>query len=127
VAFKKGIKNPRVNKREQGLLKGALRRVFARSELRNKVLKAAIVKHSDSSRPRVKTWVKCKECGKLEAKSYMVVDHIDPLIPLNSSFEEMSVDEVINRLWCDEKNLQVLCKDCHNIKTKQETKIRRKK
>ena len=120
------MRNPRISKREDGLIKGALRRVFSRSDLRRKVVDAASVKHSDPKRPRVKSWCKCNICNKPEAKSYVVVDHIDPLIPLHLSFEDMSLDEVINRLWCPESNLQVLCEECHKLKTKEERKLRKK-
>jgi 5-methylcytosine-specific restriction endonuclease McrA len=118
--------NKRITPRERGLLKGAIRRVFARSELRKQVLMAAIVEFSDPLRTRVKTWVQCAICGGLEAKSYAVVDHIDPVIPVNKSFEEMSLDEVVDRMWCSIDNLQIVCETCHSIKTKEENKQRKK-
>ena len=118
--------NPKLTPRERGLLKGALRRTFARSDLRNKALNNSIIaNHTDPSRPRVKTWVKCAECGKPEAKSYAVVDHITPVIPIDSSFEDMSLDAVVDRLWCELDLLQVLCDTCHTAKTKAENKQRR--
>jgi CRISPR/Cas system CSM-associated protein Csm3 (group 7 of RAMP superfamily) len=119
--------NERVTSRERGLIKGALRRVFSRSELRRKVLRAAIVEHTDPSRKRVKTWVTCNICGKPEAISNAVVDHLDPLIPVNTTFEQMSLDTVVDRLWCEENNLQVVDQACHKEKTAIERKQRRKK
>lgn len=119
--------NPRITKREQGLLKGALRRVFSRSELRRQVIEAALVEHSDPSRPRVKKWCTCAICGKPEAKSYCVADHISPVVPVHTTFEQMSLDEVVNRLWCDINNLQCVDERCHNEKTKEERKARKKK
>jgi 5-methylcytosine-specific restriction endonuclease McrA len=121
------MKNPRISKREQGLLKGAIRRVFSRSDLRRKVVEASVDRTiTDPSRPRVKVWCICRECHKPTPKSYMIVDHKDPLIPLDSSFEDMSLDTVVDRAWCDENNLQALCEDCHTIKTKAENKERRR-
>ena len=120
------MNNPRITKRDRGLIKGALRRVFSRSELRNKVITASLVEHSDPSRPRVKKWGLCAGCNKPEARSYLIVDHISPLIPIGSSFEEMSLDVVVDRLWCVENNLQVLCISCHDEKNKQERKARKK-
>jgi 5-methylcytosine-specific restriction endonuclease McrA len=120
------MKNPRITKKEQGLLKGALRRVFSRSELRRAVIDAALVEYSDPSRPRVKKWCRCAICKLPEAKSYVAVDHISPVIPLDRSFEEMSIDEVVNRLWCLLDNLQVLCETCHDDKTAEERKARKK-
>jgi 5-methylcytosine-specific restriction endonuclease McrA len=121
------MNNPRITKKEHGLLKGALRRVFSRSELRNSVVKASLVEHLDPNRPRVKKWCLCNICRKPEAKSYVVVDHINPVIPVHTSFEAMSLDEVVDRLWCAINNLQVVCSSCHDEKTKQERKDRKAK
>jgi 5-methylcytosine-specific restriction endonuclease McrA len=115
----------KLTNKDRNAIKGAIRRVFARSELRNKVLDAAIVKHSDPTRPRVKTWCLCKKCKKPEAKSYCVVDHIRPVVPVDSSFAEMTLEDLKDRLWCDIKLLQVLCPLCHDVKTKAENQARR--
>lgn len=119
------MKNPRITPRDRGLLKGAVRRVFSRSELRQKVVEKALIKHEDLSRPRVKRWGKCAECKQPTPKSYLVVDHIDPVVELNRSFEDMSFDELIDRMWCSIDNLQALCDNCHKVKTKAEQKLRR--
>lgn len=121
------MNNPRITKKERGLLKGAMRRVFSRSELRNKVISDSLVDHTDASRPRVKKWGLCAVCNKPEAKSYLAVDHIQPVIPIDSSLEEMSLDEVANRIWCDIINLQSICPSCHDEKTSQEREARKKK
>ena len=120
------MNNPRITKKERGLLKGAIRRVFSRSELRSAVIQASVVKHSDPSRPKVKTWCRCNICGKPEAKSYCVVDHISPVVPVNTSFEEMSLDTVVDRMWCEKNNLQVVDPVCHDKKTKEERQQRKR-
>lgn len=56
----------------------------------------------------------------------MVVDHLVPVIPVESSMEEMSADDLINNVWCELNNLQVLCPACHSVKTKAENALRRK-
>lgn len=119
------MQNPRITKKERGLIKGALRRVFGRSDLRRSVIEAAIVRgYSNPKRKAVKFWVECTSCGEMEAKSNIQVDHVDPVIAINSSFDEMTLDEVVDRLWCDIKNLAVVCKPCHTRKSKAETKER---
>lgn len=121
------MRSNRITPKERNLLKGAMRRVFARSELRRSVLeKAYWPAYNDPSRSRVKTWVKCAGCGRAEAKSYAVVDHIEPVVPLDKSFEEMTLDETADRMWCEESNLQVLDEKCHKLKTKEENHARRK-
>lgn len=118
--------NDRITKKERNLIKGKINSVFSRSELRARVIEASIVIHSDPSRPRVKKWVICNVCKKLEAKSYMEVDHVDPKIPIYSSFEDMSLDIYIDRTWCAENNLQAICPPCHRQKGALEMKERRR-
>lgn len=116
----------KISAKERNLIKGAIRRVFSRSELRKKVIdNSTLLCYSDSSRPRVKTWCKCAVCEQPEAKSYMECDHIEPIVPIDSTLEEMSWDTVIDRIWCDESNLQAVCKACHKQKSKTENKLRR--
>lgn len=113
------------NAKERNLLKGAIRRIFSRSDLRRSVIENAIVSgYSDPKRKAVKFWVKCENCGKMEAKSNMEVDHIEPVVPVDSTLEDMSWTEVVERQWCDVKNLQPVCKPCHRKKTGEENKTR---
>lgn len=106
-------------------MKGAIRRVFARSELRRKVLeKASSYNWHDPARPRVKKWSVCATCKKSAPRYLMQVDHIEPLVPLDKTLEDMSWDEVVNRTWCEESNLRPICKECHTEKTKAERKQR---
>ena len=123
---KKWSDNPRLVARERGLLKGAIRRVFSRSELRRAVIAKSVIEHKDPSRSRVTKWSRCALCGNPVASYQAEVDHISPLIPLDSSFEAMSLDEVVDRTWCPEYNLNVVCRPCHRAKSKQEMKERRR-
>jgi 5-methylcytosine-specific restriction endonuclease McrA len=119
--------NPRITARDRNGLKGAIRRVFSRSELRKQVIEASIIpNHVDASRPRVKTWCRCTLCKTPTPKSYMVVDHITPVVKIGDSFEAMGADALINNIWCDPVNLQAICDDpCHLAKSKLEAKERR--
>jgi 5-methylcytosine-specific restriction endonuclease McrA len=56
------------------------------------------------------------------------VDHIKPVIDPLKGFTTW--DEFIEGLFCEKDNLQALCKDCHDNKTKAERDVatdRRKK
>lgn len=119
------MNNSRLTPKDRNAIKGAIRRAFARSELHRRVKAASEVVHTDSSRPRVKTWSKCTKCKTIDAKSYMVVDHIQPVIEVHTTLEDISWDELVNRIWCEENNLQILCIPCHNLKSKDEMKQRR--
>lgn len=113
--------------KERNLLKGAVRRIFSRSELRKKALDASLVKdYHDPSRKRVTRWGRCAKCQKLEPAYLLEVDHMEPIIPVGETLEEQSWDQVIDRVWCDESKLQALCDTCHNSKTKEENSERRR-
>lgn len=51
------------------------------------------------------------------------IDHIEPIVPL-SGWD--SWDGFINRLFCKAEGFQILCQECHKIKTDEENTERRK-
>lgn len=121
------MKNPRITPKEHGLIKGSLRRVFSRSELRRQALDKVAIEHTDERRPRVTRWAYCEVCGSVVPAYTLVVDHKVPVVPLDSFMREMAIDDIIDRLWCDPDNLQAICEvPCHLEKTKRE-RIERKK
>jgi 5-methylcytosine-specific restriction endonuclease McrA len=101
---------------------GAIRRLFSRSQLVKDVrLKAQCKKKG----PRGGKTYKCASCHKCFPAKSTQVDHINEVVPLNRAASDMSLDEWVDRLWCDSNNLQVLCKECHSAKTKSENVLRR--
>lgn len=50
----------------------------------------------------------------------MDVDHIDPVIPVEDSGKDKDWNKIINRLFCEEDNMQSVCSKCHLEKTKKE-------
>lgn len=117
--------NLRISSKERGLIKGALRRVFSRSDLRKSVFMAASYSAIKEHRPKVKRWAKCSTCNK-EYPAYLCeVDHVEPVVPLDRSLDEMTWDELLDRLWCNPSNLKVICKMCHKSKCLEENKLRR--
>lgn len=63
----------------------------------------------------------CNECRLLHVGADVQVDHIAPLIDPSTGFTTW--DEVINNLFCEKSNLQVLCKPCHLSKTAVEKQL----
>ncbi len=61
------------------------------------------------------------EEGKVRRVNNAVVDHIDPVVDPAKGFTTW--DDVINRMFCEQDNLQVLCHSCHKIKTAEEREI----
>lgn len=60
----------------------------------------------------------CAVCQKDFPQKEVQVDHKKPAVDPKTGF--ISWDVYIERLFCGKENLQVLCKSCHAIKTKEE-------
>ena len=65
---------------------------------------------------------KCNSCSGYFPGAYVQVDHIKPVVDPEIGFTTW--DEYIKRLFCPKENLQVLCTECHNIKSAAERKKR---
>lgn len=112
-------------------IKGALRRVFARSEHANAVSREYAVKHMDDTRPRCKKWSWCASCGQVIPTWTTELDHKEPVVPIQVSYIQFvklhGIDGLIDQLWCHPSNLQRLCEPCHKAKSKAENTQRPKK
>lgn len=75
---------------------------------------------------------KCECCGlevpptvmdteKRKRVKNIFVDHSVPIIDPAVGFTTW--DECIERMFCDSSNLQLMCKDCHSVKSLEETEI----
>ena len=49
------------------------------------------------------------------------VDHVSPIVDPSTGFNGW--DQFINNLYCEKTNLQLLCGQCHDIKTAAERKL----
>lgn len=63
----------------------------------------------------------CASCQEEFTQKDIEVDHTVPI------GRGKTWDEFINALFCEQDNLQALCKPCHKIKTKQENVKKEKK
>ena len=122
-------------------IRSALRRTFSRSPIVREILNSARIEYDQYKKDgtiakRKAVRYKCAICGKEFKSSEVSVDHIIPVIPVNSEFDGW--DNFIERLFCDKDNLQVVCsyklKDrnkhegrssCHHIKTQEERRQRK--
>lgn len=67
---------------------------------------------------------KCAACRKLFIAREVQVDHIEPVVHPEDGFVDW--ETYFDRMFCEEENLQVLCKPCHKKKTDSERKERMK-
>lgn len=117
--------NNRLTPKEKGLVKGALRRIFSRSDLRKQAIEKQKIKHHDPNRPRVTKWLWCPECGVIYPAYQAQVDHQVPIVGTNETLDDLTLDDLVDRIWCDISNLRAMDKDCHKIKSAAENKLRR--
>lgn len=113
---------------ENAAIRGAVRRIFSRSPVVWEVLsegRREVPKYrKDGSRAR-KDAVQylCQVCNQWVGSTKIAVDHIDPVIPADSTFLDWNT--FIARLFCGKENLQRICDGCHYVKTQDERRRRR--
>ena len=110
---------------DKPLIKGALRRLMARSPAVKRVLQKAV--HPTKKGPRGGKQFICAKCKETYGQKDINVDHKRPVIPVSKTLEDMDYNEIVQRIFCKESNLQVLCRDCHKEKTKDERNRRKRK
>jgi 5-methylcytosine-specific restriction endonuclease McrA len=98
-----------------GWLRNVLRKAFYRSKARTTAFKMARLDRG---------LYNCAKCHKIFGCKEIKVDHITPVIEPRFGF--VNWDTYISRLFCDASNLQILCDQCHRIKTNEEDLERRK-
>lgn len=118
----RGVKNKAGNTwttaRYFSFIRSALRRAWTKYPVRYHVLNAARQPYKGSDK-RTKWMYKCAACNNLFKSTEVNVDHIHPAGTLTKYSD---LPKFVERLFCEEDNLQVLCKDCHDVKTKEERK-----
>ncbi len=107
--------------RFHSFIKSALRAASMKWPPKNEVKKKARVKRG--------VYI-CADCKQQIANTIVLegkrvknvfVDHIRPVIDPYTGFTTW--DEVIERMFCEEEHLQLLCKKCHEVKTAEERQI----
>lgn len=112
------------DKRQFNSIMSALRRCWAKSIKRKIILDEA--KHPTAKGPRGGARRICGVCGESFGTNNLVVDHIEPVIPVDRKAVDMSWDEVVERMFNSPKeNLQPICDLCHAAKSKEENAERR--
>lgn len=108
-------------KTKTGIL-GALRNEHRKYSVKKEAMRLAI--HPTEKGPRGGNLYICNHCGLCFKGKEIQMDHIDPVIPLNKSYDEMDWNEIMSRLFCELENYQCLCRDCHLIKCAEENEER---
>ena len=109
-----------------GFIRSALRQAFNRYPVKYSVIKGAAVDraavgvYKTGKRAGCQKTVKMYECAQCHCFWRQVDIQVDHIIPAGSlkSFDDLG--PWTERLLCGADGLQILCKDCHSIKTKEE-------
>lgn len=120
-------KRPKLSPHDIRLIKGALRRAFARSEYYRSIADQYNIEHSDPKHPRCHRWKWCAICGQVTPSWKTDLDHKSPVVPLDRHDEDMDPHELLDRIFSAPDNLWILCEMCHNNKTSVERSQRVKK
>lgn len=110
--------------RKKTFITGTLRGGFRKYPPKYECLKAAYIgKKINEKTKRLSSHYVCKSCNKEYPTSEVNVDHINPVVNPETGFTTW--DEYIDNMYCSIENLQVLCDECHDIKTREENTIRK--
>jgi 5-methylcytosine-specific restriction endonuclease McrA len=103
-----------VDKKEKQFVTNALRRASLRWPARTKAKQAARISRGKYL---------CACCGGVTRAKDVSVDHVACVVDPETGFKDWNT--YVERLFCSLENLQVLCRECHNAKSAQETVLRR--
>jgi 5-methylcytosine-specific restriction endonuclease McrA len=95
-----------MDKKEIDWLKKELRRTSYKWQPRKLALARARVSRGKYT---------CALCQEIFGNKFIQLDHINPVIEPGVGFVDWNT--YVERLFCDTKNYQVLCKGCHGAKT----------
>lgn len=101
-----------------GFIRSCLRRAWSRYPVKYKVLNDARRPYKGDDK-RTKWEYQCQKCKKWYKTKEVNVDH---KVPCGTLRDYSDLPHFVETLFCGKENLQVLCSDCHNIKTKEDKK-----
>lgn len=109
--------------RFHSFIKSALRSASVRWPPKYKTLSEAFVGTKvNPATGRMCKHFKCNRCKDEFPQKQVEVNHKVPVVPVEGF---SSWDEIIKRMFCEKDGLEVLCKPCHKIVTKEENEQRK--
>lgn len=103
-------------------IRGALRKAASRYPVKLSIKKKARRKKPEGVEGRHVYEFQCKHCTGWFPDKDVEVDHI---IPAGTLKTYNDLPRFVELLFCEEDNLQLLCKTCHRAKTKREREERK--
>ena len=114
-----------LSRKDMVLIRTALRKSFIQSEYRYSFLKShriEVPKYKKNGELAKRPFVRypCKNCRELYPGDGINVDHVKKV---GTFVSVMDIENFFFRIWCCWDNLQLLCFDCHKLKTASERKL----
>lgn len=110
----------------------AIRRAFVKSPAAKEAMKAAICPHKKGPKGGKRFCCagcrpdSCKICTLNLTEGAVEKDHVEPIVPIGTLSKDMSWDKIVSRTFVEASGIQILCKPCHKIKSKEENEKRKK-
>lgn len=101
-----------------GFIRSCLRRAWSKYPVKFKILSDARRPYSGEDK-RTKWEYQCHKCNEWYKSKEVQVDHINPVGSLK---EYEDLPRFVATLFCSSDNLQVLCSECHKLKTAEDRK-----
>lgn len=98
---------------------------FAKTLLRRAWKRTPMASIAKQQARRARGKYECAECHEVFGEKDTQTDHRNPVVDPKVGF--VNLDTFARRLFCDDSNLQILCKPCHSKKTSAENSERFKK
>lgn len=121
MAKKKGTEEEQAQRARFQLIRSMLRRAWSRDPERFSVLHAAKRPYIGENK-RQKNEFQCAECLNWFPQKLVQVDHLHDAGTFLCPADWATFGP---RLFCSREHLQVLCKNCHTIKTNNERKAKK--
>lgn len=117
---------------QEAAIYSALRRAYRSSPAVKDCLNAAkevFYIQSKKGKQLRRVRFECAQCRTKSSRKGVAVDHIHPVVDPNDANKfpngEKDWNKQIKRLIVDTKGLQILCRSCHDKKSKAENAVRR--
>ena len=111
-----------LSKKDINLIRGALRQAYHMSDhykafLTSRRLEIPKYRKDGTRAKRDAIRYQCDYCREIFPQSCIDVDH---KIPIGRFSELEEIGEFAARMYCSYDNLQILCNECHNEKTRRD-------
>ncbi len=124
------------NKFREGFVRETLRRASFRWPPRGEAVRLARTTRKPNPATGKLCWhVRCAICGKEMLEREGRVDHVEPVVPVSSMQQSpgnqgtggssLNLGSYVLRMFPEVSGFQVVCSECHDIKTRSENDARR--